>query len=291
MSLVVLIAYALGGALGLMAARISAFGRVWPHIIRTQTLLASVLLSIAAAWRLNSLDNVLWPVLMVLVFTAMLALALMVTKGENAQGRAVLHTWAATANTGFWVIPVGAALGGSVGALVGVLFDRLAQPLWATYTHLLRRNAPFKQRKRTSFIDQAPMIALGIGLLLHLVGPAPEWTATMTLWAAPIMAATGSAIFVGSVLHPSQRIDPRPGVRTWLAYSAFRLVFFVPLIVFAPSTPIRIVTILGALTIPTFGAPQVSTLYGYADPVVAAASRYAWFFGAIGLIAAVLVAR
>ena len=39
---------------------------------------------------------------------------------------------------------------------------------------------------------------------------------------------------------------------------------------------------LCALSVPSFATPQCATLYGYAEPVVAAGNRYGWFIGAAG---------
>ena len=39
------------------------------------------------------------------------------------------------------------------------------------------------------------------------------------------------------------------------------------------------------------GPPQFSTVYGYAEPVVAAATRYGWWIGALGVAAGYAVTR
>lgn len=291
MSAVVLVAYLLGAFLGLLAIRVEAFGRVWPVIVRTQMLLAAVFLSVAAVWRIDSIEGVVWPVLMALAIAVLTLVAWATQRGPNRGPHAVLQVWASNANTGFFVIPIAAALGGPAGALAGVLMDRIATPLYASWTAVLRRGAPTRQRRRTSIIDQSPLIALGVGLLLHLVGPAPEWTATITSLSAPVLALSGAAVFVGSALHPSQRIDPRPGLPKYLALVALRIVLFGLIAVFAPDDSIRVVAILCALSIPAFVAPQMSALYGYAEPVVAAGSRYGWLFGAAGVAVAWAVTR
>ena len=289
MSLVVLIAYAIGVALGLLAARRTSFGRVWPHIVRSQTLIAAIVLSIASVWRIDSIDGVVWPLLMTLAMVLISLFSWLTWHGPNRAAHATLQTWAASANTAFFVIPIGAALGGPAGATAAVLMDRMATPLYALWIHLLRRGAPRQQRRRTSLVDQAPLLALGIGLLLHLAGPAPQWTATITLVAAPVLAASGAAIFIGSALHPSQRIDPAAGRQRWLVLVGLRIAVFGVLAALAPTPSLQVVAVLCALSIPAFGAPQVSTVYGYSDPVVAAGSRYGWFVGAAGLAAAALI--
>lgn len=286
MSSAVLAAYAIGAILGLAAARIPAFGRVWPVIVRIQILIAAIALSIVSVWRITGVESVLWPLFMVMAVAAVFVVARLTVKGPNPAAHAVLQAWSANANTGFFVVPVAAALVGPAGATAAVLVDRIATPIYALWIHLLRRGAPVPQRRRTSVVDQAPVIALGVGLLLHLTGPAPEWTATLTMWAAPLMAASGAAIFIGSVMHPTQRIDPRPGFRRWVALVILRVALFLPIIVLAPTLALRIVAVLCALSIPAFAVPQMALVYGYSDPVVAAGSRYGWVAGAMGLVAA-----
>jgi hypothetical protein len=128
-------------------------------------------------------------------------------------------------------------------------------------------------------------------VLLKLTGPAPAATLTLSAICTPVLAGTGAAVFVGSVLHRSQRIDPRPGVATWLRLVALRVVLLGPLVVLAPSAAVGVVAALTALSVPTFGPAQMSTVYGYADAAVVAAARYGWVTGAAGLMAAWAVAR
>ena len=291
MGSLVIVGYLLGAGLGLTASRISAFGRVWPRIVRTQLLLVEVVLSITSVWSITSIDTVVWPLLMAGALVVLSVVARITSRGPDAPARATLQAWAAGTNSGFFVIPVATMLCGPAGAVAGVLMHRMATPLYAWWTHVLRRNAPIPQRWHSTLIDQSPIIALGVGLLLRLTGPAPAWALTVTVIAAPVLAISGAAVFVGSVLHPSQRIDPRPGVRRWLSLVAVRVVLLGGIAAFAPTQPLLVVALLSALSIPVFGASQMSTVYGYAEPVVAAGSRYGWLFGAVGVVAAVLVVR
>ena len=290
MSLVVLLAYVAGAGLGLLAARSAGLARVWPGIVRGQVLVASVVLSVAAAWRLRGLEDVLWPVLIAASFAVILVVALATTHGPRRGGVGTLRAWSATANTSFFVIPAAAGLGGPEALVVAVLMDRLGTPLWGVYIALLRRDAPRPQHASTSWIDQSPVIALLVGLGLRALGPAPDWTATVSLVAAPVLAASGAAVFVGSVLHPSQRIPARPGLAPWLWLVLLRVALLAPLAVLAPPS-VTLVVVLAALSIPAFGPPQFSTVYGYAEPVVAAGARYGWFVGALGVAAAVVLTR
>ena len=289
MTVAILIGYLVGGSLGFAAYRNESLARIWPRLVRVQILTASVVLATVAAWRLVGINDVLWPVLMLSVFAVMLAIALASTRGERRAGLATLRTWASSSNTGFFVIPFAAVFGGSGAVLIAVLIDRFGAPLWAVYTALLRRDAPKKQRPATRWIDQAPLMALGVGLLLRAITPAPEWTAGLSLVAAPVMAATGATLFVGSVMHSSQRISARPGVAVWIGLSLLRVALFVPIVIFAPSVEVAVVAVLCAFSIPTFGPSQMSLVYGYADPVVAASVRYGWFVGTTGLVAAFLI--
>lgn len=291
MTTAIWIAYVVGASLGLLSARNSALGRVWPVIVRAQMVVGAVALSIAAVWRIDNLDGILWPFLMSLAILVLMGIVWLTYRGPDRAAHAVLQAWAANSNTGFWVIPIGAALGGPSGALAAVLMDRIATPLYAWWVHILRRDAPRPQHRRTSWVDQSGAIALVIGLLLRLTGPAPEWTITMTALATPLLAASGAAVFVGSVLHPSQRIDAAPGVRRYLGLVAVRVVLYLPIVVFAPTTELRVVALLCALSIPAFVAPQISALYGYAEPVVAAANKLGWIFGALGLIVVWVLTR
>lgn len=291
MSVAVLLAYALGITLGIVAARVTAFGLVWPKIVRTQLLLVAVALSVTSVWSIDGIDSVVWPALMVAALVLMTLVSRLTVRGPSPDAHAALQTWAAGANSGFFAVPVATVLAGPPGAVVAVLMDRMAIPLYSYWTHLLRRSAPIPQRMHTSWIDQSPLIALGVGVVLRMFGTAPDWAHAVTLVAAPILAASGSAVFIGSVLHPSQRIDPRPGVRRWLALSSLRIALFGAIAIAAPTEPLRIVAILCALTIPVFAAPQMCTVYGYSEPAVAAGSRYGWIVGALGLGAAILVSR
>ncbi len=280
----ILIAYAIGALTGFWASKRPALTQRWHHVVRAELLITTVTLSITAAWRITSLSQVLWPALIALILFIMLGLTWLTESEPSRASKASLHAWATTPNTGFFVLPASASLAGPAGAVAGVLLDRLSAVIFASYVHLLRKHAPRTQRTVTFWIDQSPIVAMTLGIALHLVGPAPAWTATLTQWASPLMAMIGASIYVGSLLQPSQRIDPRPGIKRWAVLTATSSLLLVPLIVFAPTPALRLVSILCVLSIPAFGALQMSTVYGYSDSVVAAAARYSWILGAIGLL-------
>ena len=130
-----------------------------------------------------------------------------------------------------------------------------------------------------------------VGLLLRTTGTAPDWTSSVTTAVVPLLAASGAALFVGSVLHPTQRMDPRPGLRAWALLVTPRILLFMPIAWLAPSPDIAVVALLCGLSIPAFGPAQFSTVYGYREAAVAASSRYGWLVGAAGLAACYLVIR
>jgi hypothetical protein len=284
---VVLLAYLAGAMGGALAARSERLARVWRVIIRLQIVMVSVAVSILAAWRLEGFGDLAWPLLGGAFSIAVVGSAWFVTpRGPDRPGRAVLRGWSASANGGFWVIPVATAIGGAPAAVFAVLVDRVFIAIFAAFTWILRRYAPRPQRMRTSWIDQAPLIALGVGLILNVTVDTPDWTATALLWSAPLMALAGAGVFVGSVMHPSQRIPWRPGVPAWIFLSALRISLFLPAAFLAPNAPIAIAFALFALSIPAFFPPQLSILYGYRDSVVAAAVRWGWIFAPVGIVVA-----
>jgi hypothetical protein len=287
----VLVAYAVGALLGLLANSWAPLTRIWPVLVRAQILLAAAALSVVAAWRLGGIGDVLWPLAMASVFGVMLAVSVAITPKPRRGGVGALRAWTGYANTGYWAIPIAGAVAGPAGVLAAVLVDKASLPVWTATTWLMRRDAPIPQRIRSSWIDQSPIIAFGVGLLLKATGEAPPWTLDVSLVFAPVLAATGAALFVGSVLHPTQRMDPRPGLRHWIPMVALRVLLFVPIVLLAPEGATDVVAVLCALSIPSFGPPQMSTVYGYREPSVSASARYGWVLGAFGLVAAYLLTR
>jgi hypothetical protein len=286
----VVLAYVLGAAIGVASSRSVRLGGAWRLVIRWQIVIVSVGVSLLAAWRLEGIADLAWPLLAAGFTCAIMAVAWWTTpRGSDRPGRAVLRGWSANANGGFWVIPVATVIAGAPGAVFAVIVDRIYIVIFGFFTWILRRNAPTPQRMRTSWIDQAPVIALAIGLLLNVTRETPSWTATALEWAAPLLALSGAAVFVGSVLHPSQRIPWRPGVRIWALLSAVRILLFVPAALLAPTPEIAIAFVLFGFTIPAFFPPQLSILYGYRDSVVAATARWGWVWAAPGVALAVFL--
>lgn len=290
MTISIALAYTLGIVLGLIAARVSSIATIWPAIVRAQVLAAALSLSIVVVWQIDDLDAVLWPAMLSGVMVIMTLAAWVANRKKPARlAHASLQTWASNSNTAYFAIPIAAALAGPGAAAAAVLMDRISTPLYAFWVWALRKEAPRQQRKRSSLIDQAPVLAMLVGLALKLTGPAPDWTNNITLIAAPVLAVSGAAMFIGSVLHPSQRFPARPGLNRWAMLIGIRITLMLSIALFAPSPELAIAAVLCALSIPAFGAPQAATVYGYKDSIVAAGARYGWPIGAIGLVVAVVM--
>lgn len=292
LTLAIILAYVIGATAGFAIARTGKFATEWRVFIRTQLLLSSALISLLAGWQLGGWSDLLWPVLVTAVCVLLIGIAYFLTPASPSRpAHAVLGGWSAIPNPGFWLVPMSDAIAGGPGVIVAVFIDRLARAVFGVFVWILRRHAPIRQRKRTSFIDEAPFIALIAGLVLNYFSDAPEWTWTVINFAAPVLAATGAAVFIGSVMHPSQQIAWRPGVRVWVILTAVRIALMVPMVLLAPTPAIAVVLALGAFSIPAFFPPQFSVLYGYADSVVAASVRLAWFLAPIGVVWALLIMR
>jgi hypothetical protein len=292
MTLAIVLAYAVGALAGFAIARTGKLAGEWRVFIRTQLLLSSALIALLAGWQLGGWSDLLWPVLVTGICVLLIGVAYLLTpRSPSRTAHAVLGGWSAIPNPSFWLVPMSDAIAGTAGVVVAVFIDRLARAVFGVFVWILRRQAPIPQRKRTSIIDQAPFIALVVGLVLNYFSDAPAWTGTVINWAAPVLAATGAAVFVGSVMHPSQRIPWRPGVRVWVILTVVRIALMVPLVLLAPTPAIAVVLVLGTFSIPAFFPPQFSVLYGYADSVVAASVRLAWFLAPIGVIAGLFIMR
>jgi hypothetical protein len=158
----------------------------------------------------------------------------------------------------------------------------------------MRRDAPIRQRRVTSWVDQSPIVASLVGLLLHVAGPAPAWTADVLTLAGPLLAFSGAALFAGSVVHPHNLSVPRSehALRRWTWLAAVRVVYFLLVAVVAAldsSTALAVVAALSALSAPSFQPVQLAVLYGYRSEVVVAAVRWGWLLAPCGLGLAALV--
>ncbi len=292
MTLAIVLAYALGASAGYIASRDPRLADPWSVVIRTQLLLASIFISLLAAWRLEGLGDLLWPLVVGVVCLIVFAAAWLVTPaGPGRRGRATLRGSTALPNTGYWLLPMATIFGGPAATVIAVFVDRMVTVIFGGATFLLRRSAPHPQRLRTSWVDQAPLIALCAGLALNVLSDAPSWTVGALEWMAPVMAMTGAAVYVGSARHPTQRIPLAGGYGPWIALTSVRLALLLPLVALAPTPAVAVVFLLCAFTIPTFSPPQWSVLYGYVDPVVAVAARWGWVFAPIALALGLVALR
>jgi energy-converting hydrogenase Eha subunit A len=268
----------------------TAVQRAWPVVLRAQILLTSATLSLAAAWRLTSARELLGPIALAAGLWLLLG-ATVATRRSRRTGEAALESWAVSPNSGFWVVPAATAFAGSAGTMIAVLAVVITSLWGATCVHLMRRDAPFRQRRATSWIDQSPVLASGVGLLLHVWGPAPSWTADALTLAGPLLAFSGAALFAGSVIHP-HNLSVRHGehaLRRWGWLTVVRVGYFLILAAVASSTPLAVVAALNALSAPSFQPVQLAVLYGYRSELVVAAVRWGWVLTPFGLLVAALI--
>jgi len=289
--LVTFAAYALGALMGVAADRGGArLQRDWPIYLRVQLLATAGLLTVFSAWRLSTASQIVAPVLMASVGWVLLGASLATRKRRSA-GQAALECWSAFPNGGFWVLPIAGALVGPAGSMVTALANSVYAAPNAACIHLMRRDAPLRQRRSTSWIDQSALVALGLGLALHVVGPAPAASRFVLDASGPVMAFVGAALFTGSVLHPHNLSVERGSddVRRWLSLTAVRIACLLPIIVFSHSRTVQVVATLTALGAPAFSPPQQAVLYGYRSGAVNASVRWGWLLLPPGFVIALLL--
>jgi predicted permease len=289
-----LVCFLVGGLLGWGAAHGGVqVRRIWPVVLRVQILVTSATLSFAAAWRLTSVRELIGPLALAAGLWLMLG-ASQLTRGPRSAGDGALEAWAVSPNSGFWVVPAAATFSGSTGAMIAVLANVITSAWGAACVHLMRRDAPIRQRRSTTWVDQSPILASLLGLLLHLVGSAPGWTANVLTLAGPLLAFSGAALFTGSVIHPHNLAVPHTehALRRWTWLTALRVAYYLVVAAvagIASSTPLAVVAVLSGLSAPSFQPIQLAVLYGYRSEVVVAAVRWGWLLAPLGLgIAAVV---
>jgi predicted permease len=289
-----LVCFIVGGLLGWGAAQGGArVQRVWPVVLRVQILVTSATLSLVAAWRLTSAGQLVGPLALAAGLWLMLGAAL-ATRGRRSAGEGALEAWAVSPNSGFWVVPAAAAFAGPTGTMIAVLANVITTVWGAVAVHLMRSDAPVRQRRATSWVDQSPVLASLVGLLLHVVGSAPSWTAEVLVLAGPLLAFSGAALFTGSVIHPHNLAVPRSphAIRRWTWLTVVRVSYYVVVAVvalLASSTPLAVVAILSGLSAPSFQPIQLAVLYGYRSEVVVAAVRWGWLLAPVGLAMAEVI--
>jgi hypothetical protein len=286
-----LLCFVTGGLIGWFTSRKGGWiEKAWPIVLRSQILLTSATLSLVAAWRLTTLGQVVGPLILAGATWALLVVAF-VTRAERSPGEAMMESWAVGPNSGFWVVPAATAFAGATGTMIAVLANAANAAQNAVCVHFMRRDAPIRQRRSTTWIDQSPVLALVVGLLLHFGGRAPASSRDVLSLAGPLLAFSGAALFAGSVVHPHNLSVPTSGrsVRRWAWLTALRVGYFLLIVICTASTPLAVVAALSALSAPSFTPIQLAVLYGFRSGVVNVAVRWGWMLAPFGLgLAAIL---
>ena len=222
-------AYAIGALTGLAVHRGGPrLRKGWPIYLRAQLVATAALLGLFSAWRLTAPHQIVAPIVLAGVGGVLLVAARLI-RGPRSTGLAELEGWAAFPNSTFWVLPIAGAVVGPAASAITALTNAVYAVPNAVCIHLMRRDAPIPQRHSTSWLDQSMLVAVGLGLALHLTGPAPAASHWVLVVAGPLLAFVGAALYTGSVFHPhnaSVTTDGRgrlalagthrhPGRRTW----------------------------------------------------------------------------
>jgi hypothetical protein len=284
-------AYLLGATMGLGAGRGGPRLRAgWPVFLRIQLVATAALLGLFSAWRLTAPRQIVDPVVLAGVGGLLLVVAHL-SRGGRSTGLAELEGWAAFPNGQFWVLPIAGAVLGPSGSMISALVNAVYAAPNAVCIHLMRRDAPIVQRRSTSWADQSMLLAVALGLLLHLVGPAPAFSHWVLIAAGPVLAFVGASLYTGSVLHPhNASVDhTRSEFWRWLMLSAVRIAYLAVVILVTRSTTVAVVATLSALGPPAFNPPQQAVLYGYRSGVVMVAARWGWVLLPVGLAVALVL--
>jgi hypothetical protein len=284
-------AYLIGALMGLAVHRGGPrLRRGWPVYLRLQLVATAALLGLFSAWRLTAPRQIVAPILIAGVSWLLLGVAYIV-RGDRSGGLAELEGWAAFPNGTFWVLPIAGALIGPAGSMISALTNAVYAAPNALCIHLMRRDAPIAQRRSTSWLDQSMLLAVVVGLVLHLIGPAPaasQWVLTV---AGPLLAFVGAALYTGSVFHPHNASVARTISEywRWLLLTGVRIAYLVLIAVVTRSTVVAVIAVLSALGPPAFNPPQQAVLYGYRSGVVMVAVRWGWVFLPVGLAVALVI--
>jgi hypothetical protein len=289
--LVTFAAYAIGAAVGFGVDRGGPrLRRDWPVYLRLQLIATASLLTLFSAWQLSAPSQIVAP-LLISANAIAVTVAALATKRDRSAGLSSLEAWSASPNGAFWVLPVAGAFAGTSASMITALSNAAYAAPVAVWIHLLRRDAPVRQRMATTWVDQSALLALALGLGLHLVGPAPAASHVILRISGPILAFVGAAMFTGSILHPQNvaTIRTRRDLGRWLGLSTVRVVWLVPIAVLTHSTAVAVVSVLSAFGAPAFNPPQLAVLYGYRSGVVNIAVRWGWTLLPVGAIIAAII--
>jgi hypothetical protein len=284
-------AYAIGALTGLAVHRGGPrLRRGWPVYLRIQLVATAALLGLFSAWRLTAPRQIVAPIVIAGVGGVLLAAAYL-ARGRHTTGLSQLEGWAAFPNSTFWVLPIGGALVGPSASLVAALTNAAYAVPNSVCIHLMRRDAPFPQRHSTSWLDQSMLVAVAVGLLLHLSGPAPAASHWVLVVAGPLLAFVGAALYTGSVFHPHNASVTRSLAegRRWLLLTVIRVAYLAVVVIITGSTAVAVVAVLSAFGPPAFNPPQQAVLYGYRSGLVMIAVRWGWLFLPVGLILSLVI--
>ncbi len=284
-------AYLVGAVMGLAVHHSGPrLRRGWPVYLRFQLVATAALLGLFSAWRLTAPHQIVAPILIACVGGLLLGVAHL-ARGRRSTGLAELEGWAAFPNATFWVLPVAGALVGPGGTAIAALTNAVYAVPNALCIHLMRRDAPIRQRRSTGWFDQSMVLAVILGLALHATGPAPAASAWILTVSGPLLAFVGAALYAGSVLHPHNASVSRTSseYRRWLFLSGVRIAYLVIVAAATGSTAVAVIAVLSALGPPAFNPPQQAVLYGYRSGVVMVAAQWGWVFLPIGLALALAI--
>ena len=289
-----LVCFVAGGLVGWGAARGSTrVQRVWPVVLRAQILATSATLSSVAAWRLTSASQLIGPLALAAGMWVMFAVAVG-TRGSRSPGEGALEAWAVVPNSGFWVVPTATAFAGSTGTMIAVLANVITTAWGAVCVHLMRRDAPIRQRHVNELGRPVADRRVPGGTASAPVRAGAAWTAdVLTLGRTPPGVLGGGPVH-GVVIHPHNLSVPRSehALRRWSWLTAVRVAYFLLIVLAAAltsSNALAVVAALSALSAPSFQPVQLAVLYGYRSHVVVAAVRTGWLLAPFGLVLAAVV--
>ncbi len=284
-------AYLIGALMGLAVHHGGpGLKRGWPVYLRFQLVATAALLGLFSAWRLTAPHQIVAPILIACVGGLLLGVAHF-GRGRRSSGLAELEGWAAFPNGTFWVLPIAGALIGPAGTTIAALTNAVYALPNAVCIHLMRRDAPIRQRRSTGWLDQSMVLAVILGLALHATGPAPTASEWILRVSGPVLAFVGAALYTGSVLHPHNASVSRTATdhRRWLTLTGVRIAYLALVAVATGSTAVAVIAVLSALGPPAFNPPQQAVLYGYRSGVVMIAAKWGWVFWPFGLGLALVV--
>ncbi len=284
-------AYVVGAVMGLVAHRGGTrLRRGWPVYLRIQLVATAALLGLFSAWRLTAPRQIVAPIVIAGVGMLLLIVSNLV-RGRHSPGLAELEGWAAFPNGTFWVLPVAGGLMGPTASALAALTNAVYAAPNAVCIHLMRRDAPHPQRRSTSWVDQSMVLAVALGLVLHVSGPAPSASHWVLVVAGPVLAFVGAALYTGSVLHPHNASVDRAvsDYGRWALLTAVRVAYLLAIAIVTNSSEVAVIAVLSALGPPAFNPPQQAVLYGYRSGVVMVAVRWGWLLVPVGFLGAILI--